>query len=155
MLRETADLRFGNAQHLGHVRHGAAGLEGRKPAHHGAMLRSVFFKQQIDHLILAVVGEIHVDVGQFVERHAFLVQETTEVEAETDGAHVGNAQAVTDQAVSGAAAGDPFNAAPVTDLQQIPGDQEQILVSDLGDDGQFGFHLRPHLFQRNHRAGIG
>ena len=155
MFGEPAHLTFRHAQHLGHFRERAARLERRKPAHHRAMFRPVFFENQIHHVVLAVVREINVDVRQFVQRHAFLVQKPAEIEVEADRAHVRNAEAVADQAVRRAAARDPFDAAPAAVLQKIPGDQKIILVADLGDDRQFHFNLRPHLFQGNHSPRVG
>ena len=86
--------------------------------------------------------EIHVDVGQLVERHAVLVEETAEVEIEADGADAADAQAIAGERIGGAAARDPFDAAPAAFLQEVPHDQEIFLVADLGDDGQFLLELR-------------
>ena len=111
-FRQTADLEFGHAQHLGHFGKGAAGLERRKTADHRDVIRSVFFKNQIHDIIFAVMGEIDIDVRQFVERHPVFVEEAAEIEVEANGANAADFQAITSQRIGRAAAGNPFDAAP-------------------------------------------
>src|SRR6185369_8301383 len=128
MFRETAHLMFRETEHLGDIREGASCLERRKTAHDGAMLAAKLVEDEIHDVVFAVVCEINVDVGKFVERHSFLVEEAAEVQAEADRTHVRNLQAVTDQRICSAAACDPFNVTLAAGLQQLPGDEKIILV---------------------------
>jgi len=82
---EAADLVFGDAKDLGNFGKGAAGLECRKPANHRGMCRSIFFENQINNVIFAVMGEINIDVRQFIQRHAFTVEETAKIKVKADG----------------------------------------------------------------------
>ena len=111
MFREPPHLVFRHAEHLRHVSEGAPRLEGREPAHHGAVLAAVLLEDELHHVVFAVVGEINVDVGQLVESHPLLVEEAPEIEAEADRTHVGNPEAIADQRIRRAAARDPFDAA--------------------------------------------
>ncbi len=142
VLGELAHVAFGHAQHLGHLGKRAARLERREPADHRALCRAVLREQELHHVVLAVVGEVHVDVGQFVQRHPLGVQEALEVEIEPDRADLGDAEAVAHQTVGRAAARDPADALGLARLQQIPHDQEVGFVTDRRDDAQFLLHLR-------------
>src|SRR5437667_8377595 len=86
--------------------------------------------------------EIDIDIGQFIERHAVFVEKAAEVKIETNGAHAANLQTITGQRIGGAAAGDPFDAAPAAFLEEVPHDQKIFLVANLGDDGQLLLELR-------------
>ena len=88
MFGELAHFAFRHAEHLGHFRERAPGLERGEAAHHGAMLAAVFLEDEVHHVVFAVVGKIDVDVRQLVQRHALLVQKAAEVEVEADRAHV-------------------------------------------------------------------
>lgn len=68
MIGEFSDFALGHAQYLRHVRKRAAGLERREATHHGAMLPPLFGKDDVHHVIFAVVGEINVNVRQLVQR---------------------------------------------------------------------------------------
>ena len=155
MFGEPADLEFGDAEDFGDVADGAAGLEGGEPADDGAMVGAVFIEEQIDDVVFAVVREIDIDIGEFMEGHPFLVEEAAEIKSEADGADVRDAEAITDETVGGAAAGDPFDAMGAAGLEEVPGDEEEILVTDLGDDGEFGFDLGLHGGEGNGGAGVG
>src|ERR1039458_15359 len=144
MLGEPADFAFGHAQHLRHVREGAPALERREPADHRAMLALVFAKDQIHHVVFAVVGEIHINVGQFVQRHALLIQEAPEVEAKADGAYIGDAEAIAHERIRRAAAGDPLDAMRAALLKDVPHHEKVFFVADGGNDAQFLFNLRAH-----------
>src|ERR1051326_4820987 len=85
--------------------------------------------------------EIDVDVREFVQRHAFLVEKAAEIQIEANGAHAADAQAVADEAVRRAAARDPVEPAPPAFLQQVPGDEKVFLVADVADDAEFLFEL--------------
>ena len=108
------------------------------------MLPAVFGENQINHVVFAVVRKINVNVRQLVQRHAFLIQKAAEVEAKADGANVGNAEAIANQRVRRAAAGDPFDAVRAAILQDVPHDEKVFLVADGADDAQFLFNLRAH-----------
>ena len=136
MFGEFPHFAFRHAQHLGHFRKRAPGLERREAAHHGAMLAAVFLEDEFHHVVFAVVREINVDVRQFVQRHALLVQKAPEVEVEADRAHAADAEAIADQPVRRAAARDPFDAAPPAVLEEVPGDEKIFLVTDVADDAQ-------------------
>ncbi len=62
---------------------------------------------------------------------------------------------MTDETIGGAAAGDPFDAMGTAGLEEVPGDEEEILVTDLGDDGELGFDLGLNGGEGNGGAGVG
>ncbi len=140
-LGEPAHLVFRNPQHLGHLGKRAAGLKRGKAADHRGMGRTVLLKNQIDHIIFAVVREIDIDVRQFVERHAVPVKKAAKIQIETNGADVADFQAVTGERIRRAAAGDPLDPAPAALLQNIPHDQEIFFVAHLHNHRQFLFDL--------------
>ena len=142
-LGDAPDLRLRDAQDLGDLGKRAAGPESGEAAHHGDALAPEALEDEVHDVVFAVVGEIHVDVGQLVERHAVFVQEAAEVEVEADGADAADLQAVAGERIGGAAARDPVDAAAAAFLQDVPHDQEVFLVADVGDDGQLLLDLRP------------
>jgi len=71
-----------------------------------------------------------------VHGHAVAVEETAEVEVETDGADAGDTKAVADEGVGGGAAGDPVDSAVAAFLEQVPDKEEIISVTHLGDNSQ-------------------
>jgi len=77
------------------------------------------------------MGEIDVDVGQFVQRHALLVQKTPEVKVEANGTNAADAQAIANEAVCRAPRVIHSMAAPPAFLQKIPGDEEVFFHSRL------------------------
>src|SRR5213078_955583 len=93
-------------------------------------------EDELHHVVFEVVREINVDVRQFVQRHAFLVEEAPEIQAEANRANTADAEAIANQAVRRAAARDPLDAAPSAILEEIPGDEEVVLVAHVGDDAQ-------------------
>src|SRR5262249_10557387 len=119
-----------------HVGKRAARLKRREAANHGAMLATILGENDVNHVVFVVVWKINVNVRQFVQRHAFLIQEAAEVEAETDRAHVGNAEAVANERVRRAATRDPLNAVRAAILQNVPYHQKVFLVTDGGYDAQ-------------------
>ena len=141
-LGNAANLEFRDAQDLGHFGKGAAALEGREAAHHGRSLRAVLLEDQVNDVVFAVVRKINVNVGQLVQLHPLLVQETSKIKIKPDRADLADAQTIADQRVGGAATRDPVNPAPPALLQQVPNHQEIFLVTDLGNDGQLLFDLR-------------
>src|SRR5207247_2801963 len=90
----------------------------------------------------------------FVQRHALLVQEPSKIEAEANRANAADAEAVANQAVRRAAARDPLDAALPAILEEIPGDEEIVLVAHIGDDAQLFLDLRPHLRQGHFRSRV-
>jgi hypothetical protein len=68
-----------------------------------------------------------------VQCHALLVEESSEIQIETDGAYAADAEAVADEAVRRAASRNPFNAAPPTLLKEVPSDEEVFLVTNFID----------------------
>src|SRR6185295_15653040 len=118
-------------------------------------LATVLNKDEIHHVIFAVVGEININVRQLVKSHALLVQEASEIKAEANWTNVGNSEAIADQRVSRAAARDPFDSPLLTGLQQIPSDEEVVLIPDFRDDTQFFLDLCADLRERHVRARFG
>ena len=141
-LGELPDLAFPHAEHLGHFRERAPRLEGRKSAHDGAMLPAILLENELHHVVFEVVREINVDVRQFVQRHALLVEEAAKVKIEADRANAADAKAVADETVCRAAARNPLNAAPPAVLKKIPGDKKVFLVAYFVNNAQFRFDLR-------------
>src|SRR6266478_138054 len=99
MLGEFPDLPLGDAQHFCHFGKGAFGLEGRETAYNGAVFAPVFCKNELHHVILAVVSEINVDVGEFVKAHALFIEKTPEIKVEPDGTDAADFKAITDETV--------------------------------------------------------
>ncbi len=135
---------LGDAQHLGDVRHRAARLERREPAHHRRVPRPVLGEDQPHHVVLAVVGKIHIDVRQLVQQHPVPVQKPAEIQVEPHRAHPANPQAIAHQRIGGAAARDPADPLAAARLEQIPHHQEIFLVPHLVDHRQLLLELRPH-----------
>src|ERR1700722_2359590 len=77
-----------------------------------------------------------------MQRHALLVEKTPEIKIEPNRADAADAEAIADQAVGGAAARDPLQAARPAVLQKIPGNEKILLVTDLANDAQLLHHLR-------------
>src|SRR5437867_3571754 len=121
MVGEFPHFAFRNAKDFGDFREGASGLEGGEAAHNRAMLSSILLEDEFHHVVFEVVGEINVNIREFVQRHALLVQKAPEIEVETNRANAADAEAIADETVRRAAARDPFNAAPPALLQEIPG----------------------------------
>ena len=156
VIGEFPDFPFGDAQHFGDFRKGAPRLKGGKAADDRAMFLPVFLKNEFHHVVFAVVRKINVNVRQFVQRHALFVQEAPEIKIETDRANATDAEAIADQAVRRTAPRDPFDAATPAFLQHVPGDQEIILIANIGNDAEFFHHLRLEIVarvSRNVRAG--
>ena len=116
-----------------------------KPPTTAQWSRPYFSKMSLHHVVFAVVGKINVNVRQFVQRHAFLVQEAAEIKIKADRAHAADAKAIADQAVRRAAARDPVDAAAPAFLQKIPGDEKVFLVTNFVDDAQFLHDLAAEL----------
>src|SRR5581483_500945 len=135
-------LKFRYAQDLGDFGKGTSRLERGKSADDCSPIRTVLFKNQINDVVFAVVRKIDVDIRQFVERHAVLIEKAAKIQIEANGADAADFKAITRQRISRAAAGDPVDAAPAAFLQDIPHDQKIFLVPDLGNDGQLLFQLR-------------
>jgi len=91
-------------------------------------------EEKFNHLIPAVVGEVDIDIREFVHGHPVAVEEAAEVEVESDGADAGNAEAVADEGVGGGAAGDPVDPFPAAILQKLPDEEKVVGVADLADD---------------------
>src|SRR3982074_1465366 len=97
MLGALPPVAFPHAEPLGHFRERAPRLRGRKSAHDGTMLTAILLKDELHHVVFAVVCEINVNVRKFVWGHPFLVQETPEVKTEANRTHVGNPQTIADE----------------------------------------------------------
>src|SRR5689334_13350146 len=145
VFREPADLEFRNAQHLRHVAHRAPGLIRGKTAHNGGPFGTILLENQINDVVLPVMGEINVNIRQLVERHAVLVQKAAKIKLEADRANTADAEAVADQRVGGAAAGDPLDARAAAFLQNLPYHQKIFFVTNLGNDAEFLFNLTAKL----------
>src|ERR1700722_15866643 len=137
MFSELPNFTFRDTEHLGNFGKCAPGLKSRKAADHRAMFAPVFLEDQLHHVILEVVGKIYVNVRQFVQCHAFLVEESAEIQVEADGADPADFKTVADEAVRRAASRNPFDAAPATLLEEVPGDEEIFLVTNFVDDAKF------------------
>src|SRR5882724_4531380 len=106
------------------------------------MLPAVLLEDELHHVVLEVVREVDVDVGQFVESHALLIEKAPEIEVETDGTHAADSEAIAHEAVCRAAACNPLNAAASALLEKVPSDEEVVRVTDRIDDVEFLQHLR-------------
>ena len=137
MFREAADLKFRDAEGLGDLGEGGAGLVGGKAADDGAMVRPVTAEKKFDHFVPTVVREIDVDIREFVHDHPVAVEETAEVEIEPDRADAGDAEAVADQGVRGRAPGNPVDSLSAAILKQVPDEEKIVGIADLANDPQF------------------
>ena len=136
---EAAGFAFGDAVDFGDIGDGGAALEGVDGADHGDVVAAVAVEDILNDFVAAVPGEVEVDVGEFGELHALAVEEAFKAEAEAEGADVGDAEEVADEAAGGAApgqGGDALGGAPFDDVGE---DEEVFGVADLFDDGHFAF----------------
>ena len=131
---ELADLPFGDAENLGDIGDGGAFAVSIEATDDGGVIGSIEIEDEFDHLIFAVVGEIEIDIGEFVEGHAFAIEEALKVEFEADGADSGNFEAIADQRIRGASSGDPRDLALATFLENLPGGEKVGFISDFRDD---------------------
>jgi len=131
---ELADLPFGDPENLGDIGDGGAFAVGIEAADDGGVIGAIEIEDEFDHLIFAVVGEIEIDIGEFVEGHAFAIEEALKVEFEADGADSGNFEAIADQRIRGASSGDPRDLALATFLENLPGGEKVGFISDFRDD---------------------
>jgi len=131
---ELADLPFGDTENLGDIGDGGAFAVGIEAADDGGVIGAIEIEDEFDHLIFAVVGEIEIDIGEFVEGHAFAIEEALKVEFEADGADSGNFEAIADQRIRGASSGDPRDLALATFLENLPGGEKVGFISDFRDD---------------------
>jgi len=70
------------------------------------------------------VGKINVNVGQFMEGHPILVKKAPEIKVEANRTNAANFKAIAHEAVGGAAARNPLDAARPAVLEKIPGDKK-------------------------------
>ena len=131
---ESSDLPFGDTENLGDIGDGGAFAVGIEPADDGGVIGAIEIEDEIDHLIFTVVGEVEIDIGEFVEGHAFAIEEALKVEFEADGADSGNFEAIADQRIRGASSGDPRDLALATFLENLPGGEKVGFISDFRDD---------------------
>jgi ABC-type Na+ transport system ATPase subunit NatA len=82
--------------------------------------------------IFAVVCEINVNVGKFVEGHPLLVEEATKIQIETNGTHAADAQAVADERISRAATRNPVDVSLLAFLIS-----ERLLHSEFSTPPEF------------------
>src|SRR6185437_10365012 len=144
MIGELPDFTLGYSEHLGDIRKSAARLKRGESTHHSAMLSTIFRKDDVHHVVFAVMRKIHVNVRQFVQRHPFLIEKAAEVEAEANRAHIGDAETIADERVRRAAACDPLDAVVSAVLKDVPNNEEVFFISNRTDDAQFLFDLRVH-----------
>ena len=131
---ELANLPFGDAENLGDIGDGRAFAVGIEATDDGGVIGAIEIEDEFDHLIFAVVGEIEIDIGEFVEGHAFAIEEALKVEFEADGADSGNFEAIADQRIRGASSGDPRDLVLATFLENLPGGEKVGFISDFRDD---------------------
>lgn len=142
---EATDLKFGHAEDFGDIGDGGSGLVGGEAADDSGVVGAVALEDELDDVVFAVVGEVDVDIGEFVEGHAFRVQEAAEVEFEPYGADAADTEAVAGEGIGGAAAGDPVDTPGAAILEQLPDVEEIIVVADGGDDAEFFLNLGEEL----------
>ncbi len=128
---ESSDLPFGDTENLGNIGDGGAFAVGIEPADDGGVIGAIEIEDEIDHLIFAVVGEVEIDIGEFVEGHSFAIEEALKVEFKADGADPGNFEAIADERISGASSGDPMDLALAAFLKDFPRGEEIRLISDF------------------------
>ena len=141
-LREAPDLILRNPQHLRHIPYRSPCPERRKSTHHRTMPRAIFFEQQINHVILPVMREIHIDIRQLLQRHPVLIQEPLEIQLKPDRTHPADPQTITNQRIRRTAPRDPIDPHLPAILQQIPHDQKIVLIPHLLNDRQLLLCLR-------------
>src|SRR5207244_3192827 len=97
LLGEPTHLVVRHSKNLGDLSKGAAGLKGREATDNSRVCGTVAVKDQVDDIVLSVVGKIEINVRKFVQCHPVLVQEAAEVEIETDGTDITDPEAIADQ----------------------------------------------------------
>ncbi len=132
-LGHPADLVVGDPQHLPYFGKRTARFKCRKAADHRGICRTVLGEDKVDHVVLAVVRKIDVDVRQLVHLHPFTIEEAAEIQLETHGADIADAQAVANQRIGGTPTGNPVDAFASAILEQVPDREKIVLVTDLTD----------------------
>ena len=128
---ESSDLPFGDTENLGDIGDGGAFAVGIEPADDGGVIGAIEIEDENDHLIFTVVGEVEIDIGEFVEGHAFAIEEALKVEFKADWADSGNFEAIADERISGASSGDPIDLALAAFLKDLPSGEEIRFISDF------------------------
>ena len=139
-FRHAAHLVFTDPHHLRDVRKRRAATKGVETPDNGGVL-SVFVEDEINHVILPVHREIDVDVRQLVQHHAVTIEKPPEIKLEPDWANVGDADAIANKAIRRASSRDPFDAAKLAIFEDVPHEQEILLVAHFRDDAQFFLDL--------------
>ena len=146
VLGEPADLVFGDAEHLGDIAEGGAGLEGIEAADDGGVLGAVAVEKEPHDIVFAIMREVDVDIRQLLQRHAVAIEEALEVQLKADGADVADAKGIANQRISGTATRDPADTERGAFLQQMPDGEEILFIADFGDDAEFLAELWLVLF---------
>ena len=141
VLGQPPGLVVGEAEDLGDFGQGGAGVEGIESTDRRDMAGRMLVEKQFDDLVFPVVREIHVDVGQLVERHAVAVEEALKIQLEADRTNIADPEAIAHERVRRAAACDPLDSLALAVLEQIPDGEEILRVADLRDDREFGLEL--------------
>ena len=141
MFGQPPGLMVGETEDLGDFGQRGAGVEGIESAHRCDMAGRVLSEKQFDDLVFPVVREIHVDVGQLVQRHAIAVEKPLKIQFEADRTNIADPEAIAHERVRRAAARDPLDSRTVAVLEQVPNREKIFRVADLRDDREFGFEL--------------
>ena len=130
---QAIDLIRGHAQGLAHVPHRAARAIADDGRRQGRPVPAVFPVDILDHLLPALVLEVHIDVRRLA---ALPGNEALEQHLHARRVHLGDPQAKAHRRVGGGAAPLTEDAAPAGEGDDVVDGQKIGLVAQLGDQGQ-------------------
>ena len=128
---EAVDVAVGEAEGAARVAEGGLGAEGAEGDDLGHPVGPVAVDDVGDDLVPAIVLEVHVDVGHLL---ALDVEEALEDQPVLQRLHVGDSQAVKDDAGGGAAPDSEKDALPSGEAADVPDHEEIVGETGLTDD---------------------
>ncbi len=141
-------LRGVEAERLAHVAHRALRAVGDDGRGQRRAVAAVLAVEVLDHLLAALVLEIHVDVRRLV---ALLGDEALEQHRHARRIDLGDAQCVADRRVGRRAAALAEDAAAARERDDVVHGEKVGLVGEVGDQREFVVDLRAHV--RGHAGG--
>ena len=132
------------------VPEGGLGAQGSEADDLGDLVAPVAFDHVVQHLVAAVVLEVHVDVRHLL---ALQVQESLEDQAVLQRVDIGDAQAVEGYAGRRAAPDSVEDLAPAGEVDDVPHDQEVVGELGVADDLQLVLHSLLGLWRQCAVAG--
>ena len=123
-----------HSQHAAHVSHHGLGLHGAEGDDLRDVIRAIFARHVIDHLLPAFIAEVDVQVGH---AHALGVQETLKEQVVFERVQHGDAQRIGhDAARAAATAGTDHDAVALGVVDKVPHDEEVVHIPHAGNHVQ-------------------